>query len=150
MPLKMDLYKPILLKITCTQSYVCVGTAMNKQTLYYCFNYIHCAPPQIVCSHCNDQHSTSSPKSTRQKWHLPHHSRTDLFKNVLFSTPASVFYLFLCLCWESGERSLFFLFLDFLLSFLLDGELLHVSFLLDLLSLSDGVNERRERPSLFL
>jgi hypothetical protein len=146
----MGLYKPRLLKITCTQSYICVGTTMNKQTLHYCFNYIYCAPLQIGCSHCNDQHSTCSAKSTGQKWHLPYHSRTALFKNVLFSTLASVFYLFLCLCFETdGERSLFFFF-DFLLSFLLDGELLHISFPLDLLSLSDGVNDRRERLSLFL
>jgi len=66
----MDLYKPTLLKITCTQSYVCVVTTMNKQTLHYCFNYIHCAPTQIACSRSNDQHSTCLAKSTRQKWHL--------------------------------------------------------------------------------
>ena len=60
MPLKMDLYKPRLLKITCTQSYVCVGTTMNKQTLHYCFNYIHCAPPQNVCC---DQHGNQQGKS---------------------------------------------------------------------------------------
>ena len=150
MPLQMGLYKPWLLKITCTQSNDCVGTTTNKQTLYYCFNYSHCDPSQIVCSHCTDEHSTCSAKSTRQKWHLPYHSRKDLFKNVLFFTPASLFYLFLRLCLKSGERSLFFLFFDFLLSFLLDGELICISFLLDLLSPSDGVNERRERMSIFL
>ena len=49
----MDLYKPRLLKITCTQSYVCVGTTMNKQTLHYCFNYqYHTTQEQTYLKMC--------------------------------------------------------------------------------------------------
>ena len=105
--------------------------------------------PQIACSPYNDQHSTCSANRPSKTDILPYRSRTDLFKAV-FSTSTSMYYLSLRLCFESeGERSLFFLFFDFLLTFLLDGDLMSASFLRDLLSLSHGVNEQ-ERALLFL